>query len=67
MKKLRNGLVGLLAAGVMISSTGCGGIAASRSVSPATFLLPGFIRNETPKPAVPLNGSATNSVLVAAR
>lgn len=31
--------------------TGCGGVTASKSVSPATFLLPGlFIQTETPRP-----------------
>jgi hypothetical protein len=27
---------------------GCGGINASQSVSPATFFLPGIMRNDTP-------------------
>lgn len=31
--------------------TGCGGISGSKSVSPASILLPGLIRNTAPKPA----------------
>ena len=67
MKTLRNGILGLLAVGMMVSSTGCGGIAAQRSVSPASFLLPGLIRNENPAPPVPQAPSAPVPVLVAVR
>ena len=38
-------LVALLALGA-----GCSGIHASKSVSPATFLLPGFMKNDAPTP-----------------
>jgi len=34
-----------------LSLAGCGGINASGSVSPATFLLPGVIMNTVPAPA----------------
>ncbi len=67
MKKLRNGALGLLALATMISSIGCGGIAAQRSVSPASFLIPGLIRNENPAPPVPSAPSAPTPVLVAVR
>ena len=67
MKKLRNGVLGLLAVGLVVLSTGCGGIAAQRSVSPASFLLPGLIRNENSAPPVPPAPSAPTPVLVAIR
>jgi hypothetical protein len=31
-----------------LDCAGCGGISASKSVSPATFLLPGILRNDSP-------------------
>ena len=34
-----------------LSLTGCGGISAGGSVSPATFLLPGVMMNTPPAPA----------------
>ena len=40
--KLNGKLAAFLAIGALILCSGCGGIRASRSVSPATFLLPGF-------------------------
>ncbi len=67
MKNLRLGSLGLLAVGVLISSTGCSGVASSHSVSPASFLIPGLIRNDIQKPVVPASTSATNSFLVAVR
>lgn len=33
---------------VFLFNTGCSGINTGASVSPATFLLPGLIKNETP-------------------
>jgi hypothetical protein len=36
------------AAGLAALLAGCGGISASRSVSPASFLLPGLIQNDAP-------------------
>jgi hypothetical protein len=35
---------------VLALSAGCGGLHASKSISPATFLLPGLMKNETPAP-----------------
>lgn len=32
-------------------ATGCGGFSGSHSVSPASFLLPGLLKNEPPPPA----------------
>lgn len=42
--------VGLLATALVIGlvATGCGGISASPSISPASFLLPGLVQ-DTPK------------------
>jgi hypothetical protein len=39
-------VAGLLA--VVALGAGCSGIHASKSISPATFLLPGFMRNDPP-------------------
>jgi len=36
---------------VLVAGTGCGGIMASQSISPATFLLPGLIQATPPPPA----------------
>jgi hypothetical protein len=33
---------------VIALGAGCGGIHASKSISPATFLLPGIMKNDTP-------------------
>jgi hypothetical protein len=33
---------------VIALSAGCSGIRASKSISPATFLLPGLLKNEAP-------------------
>lgn len=43
-------LAAVVAAG--LATAGCGGIRASRSVSPATFLLPGIMQYD-PRPVVP--------------
>jgi hypothetical protein len=55
------------AAGAMLvlGTAGCGGINASRSVSPLDFILPGLIKT-TPSPAEP-SGTATNSVRLVAQ
>ncbi|MCX6886098.1 MAG: hypothetical protein NTX27_13765 [Verrucomicrobia bacterium] len=37
----------------LVVLTGCSGVNATRSVSPATFLLPGVMKYEAPKPASP--------------
>ncbi|HMO66065.1 MAG TPA: hypothetical protein PKE47_12725 [Verrucomicrobiota bacterium] len=39
-------------AGLLLLATGCGGVSASRSVSPATFLLPGIMQYD-PRPVEP--------------
>lgn len=39
-------------AGLILLGTGCGGISASRSVSPASFLLPGIMQYD-PRPVEP--------------
>lgn len=44
------GLGGALLATVL-SLAGCSGIHASKGVSPATFLLPGLMKNDAPAPA----------------
>lgn len=46
----RMSLGGALLATVL-SSAGCSGIHASKGVSPATFLLPGLMKNDAPVPA----------------
>ncbi|MEK7782135.1 MAG: hypothetical protein AAB370_11610 [Verrucomicrobiota bacterium] len=48
-----------------IFATGCGGINASKSVSPLDFILPGLIKT-APQPATP-PGAATNSVQIVAQ
>ncbi|MFM7099820.1 MAG: hypothetical protein ACKO3N_01455 [Verrucomicrobiota bacterium] len=48
---MRKVCAGLLAAGSGMWLTGCGGMSASHSVSPASFLLPGLLRVEPPRPA----------------
>jgi hypothetical protein len=35
---------------LIAATTGCGGFAASRSVSPASFFMPGLLRVEPPAP-----------------
>jgi len=51
MKPLRLlALPGLVVAVALVTS-GCGGISASRSVSPATFFLPGLMDNTIQQPA----------------
>lgn len=39
-------------AGLILLGTGCGGISASRSVSPGSFLLPGIMQYD-PRPVEP--------------
>jgi hypothetical protein len=46
---IRDGLALLLLCGLVLG-TGCSGINASRSVSPASFLLPGLMRYSPPPP-----------------
>lgn len=40
----------LLALAMMVLTTGCGGVNASGSVSPASFFLPGLLKKQTPRP-----------------
>ena len=41
-------LLNMCLSAVFLFNTGCSGINTGASVSPATFLLPGLIKNETP-------------------
>lgn len=41
----------LAGAWLALLGMGCGGFSGSHSVSPATFLLPGLIKNQPPPPA----------------
>lgn len=61
------GLATVAVAGLLAS--GCSGIHAGQSVSPATFLLPGFghARPGAPLPALAIEGPANPTTLVAAR
>jgi hypothetical protein len=43
----------MLLAGPLLLA-GCGGVSASRTVSPLDFLLPGVIKNETPQTNAPV-------------
>ena len=55
----------MLLAAVPLVVDGCGGINASKSVSPLDFFLPGLIKNDAPTnaPAVPV-GTANEIALV---
>jgi hypothetical protein len=58
----------LSVAAVVLIGTGCSGISTSQSVSPATFLLPGFFGQTPPTPAVsPAPLPAAESVQTLAR
>lgn len=48
--KFRKGLMMLGGLLLALVSAGCGGITASPSVSPASFFLPGLMKNDAPKP-----------------
>jgi hypothetical protein len=47
-------------------ATGCGGIQASHSVSPASFLLPGLLQKDSKNPEIPalVQDQSPNSGLV---
>jgi hypothetical protein len=53
---------------LLVGGTGCGGINASHSVSPASFFLPGLLKADPPKsppdPSLPA-AAATNEVALA--
>ncbi|MFN0069147.1 MAG: hypothetical protein ACKVYV_16115 [Limisphaerales bacterium] len=49
---MRAFLAALLFGAAALLVTGCGGVSASRSVSPASFLLPGLLEYH-PRPATP--------------
>jgi hypothetical protein len=53
-------------AALVLIGTGCSGINTSHSVSPATFLLPGFFGQTSPDPAPPVD-SAGESIQTLAR
>ncbi len=50
VKRYRVQILGAMLAGAAIVSAGCGGVQGSRSVSPASFFLPGLIQHEVPAP-----------------
>jgi len=45
-----------------LAGTGCSGINAGQSVSPATFLLPGIMKNDAPAPAPALTPSVSSEI-----
>jgi hypothetical protein len=49
-------ILAVLSAALAVANSGCSGVNAQGSVSPATFLLPGLIRNDgqPANPAAPL-------------
>ena len=63
---LKRKLVQLAACATLaVFATGCGGINASKSVSPLDFILPGLLKT-APQPATP-PGNPTNSVQLVAQ
>jgi hypothetical protein len=58
-----------LAVLVVILTAGCSGINASKSISPASFFLPGLLQNtpEQPGPAEVVTNITTDSVLAQVR
>lgn len=48
--KFRKGLMVLGGLLLALAASGCGGITASPSISPASFFLPGLMKNDAPKP-----------------
>jgi hypothetical protein len=51
---MRRKIMWLAFSGILsVVTTGCGGFTASRSISPATFLLPGIMKNDPPPASVP--------------
>jgi hypothetical protein len=59
----------LLLAGSALLGSGCSGINASQSVSPATFLLPGLLKADPPvtEPNAPLPEVAPTTLVAQAR
>ena len=64
MKRLLSSLRGNWRGPVLLLAltllTGCGGITATKSVSPLDFLLPGLLKNDEPAPLIP---DATNTLV----
>jgi hypothetical protein len=54
-------------AAIALIGTGCSGISTSHSVSPATFLLPGFFGQTSPAPATTPADPAGESIQTLAR
>ena len=54
--KSKRNVLAVLLAGVALIGGGCGGLGASGSISPATFLLPGLGQNDSQKP-LPMDAS----------
>ncbi|GEM_PF-1730650 len=66
MKLGRSMLLWVGLVGLAIGATGCGGINASHSISPASLLLPGLIESAAPMPSsisavVPVLGGETHA------
>jgi hypothetical protein len=53
MRKKWNGCLLMCLSVLALLSTGCGGINATRTISPATFLLPGLLHNTRPAQETP--------------
>ena len=65
MRLLRQVAVGLGIGSLAVLLAGCGGIAASPSVSPASFLIPGLIQNTAPQ-SVPVQATHSGGEVVVA-
>lgn len=65
MRLLRRVAVGLGCGLLAVLLAGCGGFAASPSVSPASFLIPGLIQNTAPQPVPDVAAPSGNEVAVA--
>jgi hypothetical protein len=55
----------LLAAACVALTAGCGGVNASKSVSPLNFLLPGLLKADPPLPLPAVPATNRTDVLVA--
>jgi len=58
----KSGLVTLLLFAALGLTAGCGGVHASKSVSPLDFILPGLLKNETRPATDPFGSPETNHV-----
>jgi hypothetical protein len=53
MRKKWNFGLGVSLAMLTVMVSGCGGLSATRTISPASFLLPGLLHNTHPAPETP--------------